>query len=67
MSDFHTSTIHYMEDADIDRHQDAEFCGEDAYRISCTVCGTVATYAGEQFTAVEAMRHDRVMNELAAK
>ena len=28
-----------------------------AYRIDCSVCGTVATYAGEQFTLVEARRH----------
>lgn len=38
--------------------------GEGAHRIDCTKCGHVATYAGRQFTAVEARRHDRIMNGL---
>ena len=32
--------------------------GDNAYRIDCSVCGHVATYAGEQFTLVEARRHE---------
>ena len=35
-----------------------------AYRIDCSVCGTVGTYAGEQFTLVEARRHVRYFDNL---
>jgi hypothetical protein len=35
---------------------------DGAYRIDCTVCGTVATYAGQQFTLVEANAHTRYFN-----
>jgi len=35
-----------------------------AFRIDCSVCGTVATYAGEQFTLVEARRHVRYFENL---
>ena len=35
-----------------------------AYRIDCSVCGTVATYRGEQFTLVEARRHVRYFENL---
>ena len=38
--------------------------GDDAYRIDCSVCGTVATYRGEQFTLVEARRHVRYFENL---
>ena len=38
--------------------------GDDAYRIDCSVCGIVATYAGEQFTLVEARRHVRYFENL---
>ena len=37
---------------------------DGAYRIDCSVCGTVATYAGEQFTLVEARRHVRFFASL---
>ena len=37
---------------------------DGAYRIDCSVCGTVATYAGEQFTLVEARRHVRYFENL---
>ena len=32
--------------------------GNGAFTITCT-CGEKVTYSGEQFTKVEAMRHDR--------
>jgi len=35
-----------------------------AYRIDCSVCGTVATYRGEQFTIVEARRHEDYFENL---
>jgi len=35
---------------------------DGAYRIDCSVCGTVATYAGQQFTLVEANAHARYFN-----
>lgn len=37
---------------------------DGAYRIDCSICGTVATYAGEQFTLVEARRHVRYFENL---
>ena len=37
---------------------------DGAYRIDCSVCGHVATYAGEQFTLVEARRHVRYFENL---
>ena len=35
-----------------------------AYRIDCSVCGTVAIYRGEQFTIVEARRHEDYFENL---
>ena len=40
---------------------------DGAYRIDCSICGTVATYAGEQFTLVEARRHHDYFASLEAK
>jgi len=36
--------------------------GSGPHRIDCTTCGHVATFAGREFTRIEAMRHDRFMN-----
>tara|TARA_Y100000034_G_C6793597_1_gene355478 strand:+ start:357 stop:566 length:210 start_codon:yes stop_codon:yes gene_type:complete len=35
-----------------------------AYRIDCSVCGTIAIYRGEQFTIVEARRHEDYFENL---
>ena len=40
---------------------------DGAYRIDCPVCGTVATYAGEQFTIVEARRHEDYFAKVDAR
>ena len=40
---------------------------DGAYRIDCSVCGTVATYAGEQFTIVEARRHEDYFAKVDAR
>jgi hypothetical protein len=35
---------------------------DGAYRIDCSVCGTVHTYRGFYFTQTEATRHARYFN-----
>ena len=56
MSTIHTTTVSPAE---------PETAYHDgAYRIDCSICGTVATYAGEQFTLVEARRHVRYFDNL---
>ena len=50
----HTTTVTPAEPETIQR--------DGAYRIDCSVCGTVATYAGAAFTLVEASRHARYFN-----
>ena len=42
---------------------DTTFGKTEAYRIDCDRCGHVATYAGHQFTLVEARRHQTWCNQ----
>ena len=46
-----------------DGQPDTSFGKTGAYRIDCSRCGHVATYAGQQFTAVEARRHQTWCND----
>ena len=56
MTSIHATTVTLVAEPDTTYAEGA--AGDDAYRIDCSVCGTVATYAGEQFTIVEARRHE---------
>jgi hypothetical protein len=62
MSTIHATTVTLVAEPETTYAEGA--AGDDAYRIDCSVCGTVATYAGEQFTLVEARRHVRYFENL---